>query len=56
MELDERPGQGHDAEEEMRNLLEIAESEYDADHQLLAKMYRGTKHWEPAAEVLKRVI
>ncbi|HQO03176.1 MAG TPA: tetratricopeptide repeat protein [Spirochaetota bacterium] len=52
----ERLGRADDAEEEMRNLLEIAESEYDADHQLLAKMYRGMKHWEPAAEVLKRVI
>lgn len=52
----EQLGHREEAAAEMRNMLEIAESERNVDYTLLQKMYRGMKHWEAAAKVLKRVI
>lgn len=51
----EKLGRSDEAEKEMRKILEIAESEWNTDHTILAKMYRGAKHWDAAAKVLTRV-
>lgn len=52
----ERLNRHEEADAEMRHMLEIAETERGIDHTVLAKMYRGTKHWEAAAEVLARIL
>lgn len=51
----EQLGRKGEAEREMQTLLKIAKSKWNADHRLLAKMYQGAKHWEPASKVLQRV-